>query len=68
MAKIIQELEMLLRSPALSALAVVKGQVENIKRLGSQIRSVSQERLLVALDEQNQSTVAECLQVSISHD
>jgi chaperonin cofactor prefoldin len=63
MAKIIQELETLLRSPALSSLAIVKSQTEIIKRMGSQLRSLSQERLLNALDEQNQATVAECLQV-----
>jgi hypothetical protein len=63
MAKIVQELETLLRSPALSSLAIVKDQVETIKRIGSQLRSSSQEQLLAALNEQNQATIAECLQV-----
>jgi hypothetical protein len=63
MAKIIYELEAMLRLPTLSSLAIVKGQMESIKRLGSQLRSSAQEKLLTALDEQNQTTVAECLQV-----
>jgi hypothetical protein len=65
MAKIVQELETLLRSPALSSLAIVKESTGTIKRVGSQLRSSSQEQLLNALNEQNQATIAECLQVRL---
>lgn len=63
MAKIVIELETLLQIPTLASLEIVKKQIDGIKRLGSQLRSIAQEKLLESLEEQNQATIAECLQV-----
>lgn len=63
MAKILIELETLLQNTSLASLEIVKKQIDSVKRLGSQLRSVAQEKLLESLEEQNQATIAECLQV-----
>lgn len=62
-AKTVQELEHLLLSPQLVTLQVVKGQVAQIRTFGGQLRELAREKLLGALRDQDQTTVADCLQV-----
>lgn len=63
MAKTVHEMESLVRIPQLAAVKIVAAEIPGLRRLGQQLRSSAQERLLVALNEQNQATVGDCLQV-----
>lgn len=62
-AKYVNELEGLLNQPALQNIAIVMEQVSPVRSFGLQLRQVAQERLLVALRERNQATMAGCLQI-----
>jgi hypothetical protein len=44
--------------------SLVAAEVPGLRRLGQQLRSSARERLMTALNEQNQATVGDCLQVS----
>ena len=62
-AKTVQELEQLLQSPQLVSLSIVSSQVSQIRTFGDQMRDLAQVKLLEALRDQDQATVADCLQV-----
>ena len=64
MAKTLREMETLVSVPQVAAIAQVAVTIPGLRRLGSQLRRSAQERLLIALNEQNQTTVGDCLQVS----
>jgi hypothetical protein len=63
MARTVHEMESLVLSPQLAAISWVAAELPGLRRLGAQLRSSAQERLLVSLNEQNQATVGDCLQV-----
>lgn len=62
-AKYVNELEGLLNQPSLQNITIVMDQTSPIRSFGLQLRQVAQERLLVALRERNQATMAGCLQI-----
>jgi hypothetical protein len=63
MAKFIHELETLLAYPKLSSIQIVRDSIDPIKKTSAQLRLSAQERLLTAVNEQNQATIAEALQL-----
>lgn len=62
-AKTLYELECLLETPSLMTVEYVVKYVPGIRQFGEQIREKAQERLLSALKERNQATVAASLQI-----
>ena len=62
-AKTINELESLLDLPALAEIKMVSEHASRIRQFGQQLRRRAQERLLLALQERDQASVASSLQV-----
>lgn len=62
-AKLINELENLIDIPLLKEVGIVTCSVMHIRQLGQQLRSQTQERLLVSLQERSQASIAACLQI-----
>ena len=62
-ARTLQELENLMASPNLLEIELVSMHAQSIQRFGQQLRRQAQEKLLSALKERNQATVAASLQV-----
>ena len=65
-AKVIFELEMLLKNESLRDIEFVSSNASYIKSIGSKLRILSQDKLLNALKDKNQASVAGSLQVSLS--
>jgi hypothetical protein len=66
-AKILSELESLLKSEYLTGIDIVSESASSIKLFSVQLRMKSQDRLLTSLKEKSQVDIANCLQVQISY-
>jgi hypothetical protein len=66
-AKTLHELEQLIEIPQLQQVQLVVDHTSSIRAFGKQLREAAKDRLLVALRDRNQATVADCLQVCSSH-
>ena len=62
-AKTLSELEKLLQNPRLLEIKLVSDCVTNIKLFGKNIRILAQDRLLTAITDKNQASIASSLQV-----
>lgn len=62
-AKLVNELEGLIKNPVLQKLSLVSDCNAGIHQLGQQLRKSAQESLLIALTERSQASIAACLQI-----
>ena len=62
-AKLISELESLLKNPKLVKIQIINHSITNIKLFGQNLRLLAQDRLLEAIQEKNQAAIANSLQV-----
>ena len=63
LARTINELEVLLKNKEIKDIAVVNSQARTISRIGVSLREIAQNKLLIALKDKDQATMASCLQL-----